>query len=64
MIALLRTRKVENKLALSAGVRGAVIHGNSEELKVYKENEWLIRQVLHIDSLEYKIGEKDAELIK
>jgi len=64
MIALLRSKKVENKLALSAEVRGAVVHGNSEELKVYKENEWLIRQVLHINSLEYKIGEKDAELIK
>ncbi|MBC7120770.1 MAG: valine--tRNA ligase [Candidatus Methanosuratus sp.] len=64
IIALLRSKKVEDKIALSAGVRRAVVQGNSEEIEIYKKNEWLIRQILHIDSLEYRIGERDAELIK
>ncbi|MDI9644569.1 MAG: valine--tRNA ligase [Candidatus Verstraetearchaeota archaeon] len=64
MISLLRSKKVEMKMALPEPVRTAVIYGNSEEIMAYKDNDWLIREVLHIGRIEYKIGARDAELIR
>ena len=63
-ISDLRSKKVEEKIALSAEVRGALISGTSAMIKVCRENEWLLRNVLHIDSLEFAIGDPKVELMR
>ncbi|MGQ9759066.1 MAG: valine--tRNA ligase [Candidatus Methanomethylicaceae archaeon] len=63
VIAGLRTKKVENKIALSANVKGARIWNAKEVLDVCKKNEWLIREVLHINEVEYMEGEPRVELV-
>ncbi|MDD1766657.1 MAG: class I tRNA ligase family protein, partial [Candidatus Methanomethyliaceae archaeon] len=61
-IAELRSRKVEAQIALSAEVKGAYIQGAKDTLEIYKENEWLIKEVLHIKELQYGEGELKTEL--
>lgn len=61
-IAELRTKKVEAKIALSAEVPSGHIQGNRKTLEVCKENEWLIKEVLHIKELDYSEGEFKTEL--
>ncbi|MEM3364862.1 MAG: valine--tRNA ligase [Candidatus Methanomethyliaceae archaeon] len=63
VIADLRTKKVENKLALSAKVRRAQVSNSKEVIDVCKRNDWLIKEVLHIDEIEYVEGDPKVELI-
>jgi valyl-tRNA synthetase len=56
-ISGLRTKKVEAKLALSAEVPRARIIGSAEAIRVCKENDWLIKEVLHIMEIAYAEGE-------
>ncbi|MEM2002243.1 MAG: class I tRNA ligase family protein, partial [Candidatus Methanomethylicaceae archaeon] len=63
VIADLRTKKVENKLALSAKVKGAKVSNSREVIDVCKRNDWLIKEVLHIDEIEYVEGDPKVELI-
>jgi valyl-tRNA synthetase len=62
VISELRSRKVEAKLALSAEVPTGHIHGDEETIRICRESEWLIREVLHIRAMEYAEGEFKAEL--
>ncbi len=63
-ISALRAKKVEMKVALSAEVRLGRIWGSAEAVKACKENEWLIKQTLHIAELECIVGEGGAELVR
>lgn len=63
VIAGLRAKKIENKIALSANVKGARISNTKEVLDVCKKNEWLIKEVLHINEVEYIEGEPRVELV-
>jgi valyl-tRNA synthetase len=62
VIAELRSRKVEGQIALSAEVKGAYIQGDKDTLEICKENEWLIKEVLHIKEVQYGEGELKTEL--
>jgi len=62
VIAELRSRKVEGKIALSAEVSGAYIQGDKDTLRICRKNEWLIKEVLHIKEVQYGEGEPKAEL--
>ncbi len=62
VIADLRSKKVENKIPLSAKVKQARVSGSKEVIEVCKRNEWLIKEVLHIDKVEYVEGEPKVEL--
>jgi valyl-tRNA synthetase len=62
VIANLRIKKVENKIPLSAKVNQAHVSGSKEVIKVCKRNDWLIKEVLHIDEVEYVEGEPKVEL--
>ncbi|TDA37921.1 MAG: valine--tRNA ligase [Candidatus Methanomethylicota archaeon] len=62
VIADLRSKKVENKIPLSAKVKQAHVSGSKEVIEVCKRNDWLIREVLHIDEVEYVEGEPKVEL--
>lgn len=64
VIAELRTKKVESKVALSARVKRALICNSKEVLEVCKRNDWLIKEVLHIEEVEYAEGEPRTELLK
>lgn len=63
IIAELRTKKVENKIALSASVKQARIRDSRDVIEVCKRNNWLIREVLHINEVEYVEGEPKVDLI-
>jgi valyl-tRNA synthetase len=62
VISELRSKKVDAKVALSAEVKKAQVQGDSETIRLCRENEWLIREVLHIKEVEYAEGEFKAEL--
>jgi valyl-tRNA synthetase len=62
VIAELRSKKVEQQIALSTQVKEAYIQGDKDTLKICKENEWLIKEVLHIKELIYGEGELKTEL--
>jgi valyl-tRNA synthetase len=61
-IAELRSRKVEAQIALSAEVKGVYIQGAKDILEICRENEWLIKEVLHIKEATYGEGEPKTEL--
>jgi valyl-tRNA synthetase len=63
VISGLRTKKVNAKVALSAEVPKALVQGDAETVRLCRENEWLIREVLHIRELEFGEGEFRAELV-
>jgi valyl-tRNA synthetase len=62
-ISGLRTKKVEAKMALSAEVPRGRITGSAETLKICRDNEWLIKEVLHIKEMSYAEGEYRTELV-
>ncbi len=62
VISDLRTRKVEAKMALSAEVPKALIRGDARTLEISRENEGLIRGILHIKEIAYAEGEPGAVL--
>jgi len=61
-ISGLRSRKVEAKIALSAEVAKGSIQCDKKSLEICRENEWLIKEVLHIKELDYSEGEFKTEL--
>lgn len=63
VIADLRARKVEKKIALSASVRRARVWNSKEVIEVCRRNEWLVKEVLHIEEIEYLEGEPKTELV-
>lgn len=62
IIAKIRTKKVDKKIPLSAPVKCAIIKDKNELLETYKKNEWLIKEVLHIEKIEFLEGEPNIEL--
>lgn len=62
VIADLRSKKVENKMALSAEVRSALITNTDATVEICRANDWLIKNVLHIGGIEYAIGDPDVGL--
>jgi len=62
IIAKIRTKKVDKKIPLSAPVKYVIIRDKNELLKTYKKNEWLIKEVLHIEKIEFLEGEPSIEL--
>ncbi|MGA2574113.1 MAG: valine--tRNA ligase [Candidatus Methanomethylicaceae archaeon] len=62
VISELRTKKVEAKMALSAEIAEASVHAEAETIRICRENEWIIKEVLHIKELEYVEGEFKAEI--
>jgi len=63
IIANLRSKKVENRIALSALVKKAIIQESKETIELCKKNEWLLKEVLHINEVEYREGEGEIILI-
>jgi len=63
IIASLRSKKVENRMALSALVKKAIIQESKEIIELCKRNEWLLKEVLHINEIEYKEGRREITLI-
>lgn len=62
IIAKIRTKKVDKKIPLSAPVKRVVIRDDGKLLEIYKKNEWLIKEVLHIEKVEFLEGEPNIEL--
>ncbi|MCS7097660.1 MAG: valine--tRNA ligase [Candidatus Methanomethyliaceae archaeon] len=62
IIAKLRTKKVERRVSLSSPIKYAVVKDRKEMLDAYRRNEWLIKEVLHIEKIDFLEGEPSLEL--
>ncbi|MCC6012965.1 MAG: valine--tRNA ligase [Candidatus Verstraetearchaeota archaeon] len=63
IIASLRSKKVENRIPLSVIVKKAIIQESKEVIEICKRNEWLLKEVLHINEIEYKEGIREITLL-